>query len=70
MAEIMTKMMFCMTVFNESKLYQPSWKSTDQSPSGRFLNHSTNCVVVGWSDGKTRQNGTNFKRLIDNKHSL
>ncbi len=53
MAEIMTKMMFCMTVFNESKLFQPSWKSTDWSPIGWFLNHSTNSVVVGWSDGKT-----------------
>ena len=42
-------------------------KSTDWSPIGWFLNHSTNSVVVGWSDGKTRQKGTNFKRLIDNK---
>ncbi len=40
----------------------------DQSPSGRFLNHSPNSVVVGWSAGKTRQKGTIFKGLIDNKH--
>ncbi len=70
MAEIMTKMMFCMTVFTETKLIQPSWKSTDWSLIGWFLNHSTNSVVVGWSDGKTRQKGTNFKRLIDNKHKV
>ncbi len=25
---------------------------------------------MGWSAGKTRQKGTNFKRLIDNKHRI
>ncbi len=62
MFAIITKVMFCMTKYIWIQVWQTSCKSTDLSPGDRFPKHSQDCVVMGWSAGKTRQKGTNFKK--------